>query len=130
MLMNHSWAKGIFATTLVVEDLEAAKKFYQEVFELPIDFETPNSAVFNFGNTLINLLRVTEAPELVKPAKVARPEASSRAVFTIHFEDVDDMCEKLTKRGVELLKGPMDRPWGIRTASFRDPNSRIWEIAK
>jgi lactoylglutathione lyase len=24
----------------------------------------------------------------------------------------------------------MDRPWGIRTASFRDPTGNIWEIAK
>jgi uncharacterized glyoxalase superfamily protein PhnB len=24
----------------------------------------------------------------------------------------------------------MDRPWGIRTASFRDPGGHIWEIAQ
>ena len=40
------------------------------------------------------------------------------------------MCETLQARGVELLNGPMDRPWGIRTASFRDPGGYIWEIAK
>jgi predicted enzyme related to lactoylglutathione lyase len=126
----NSWAKGIFATTLFVEDLEAAKKFYQEVFELPIDFETPDSAVFNFGNTLINILKVSEAPELVNPAKVAKPEDGTRAVFTIQVDDIDAMCEKLSKRGVKLLNGPMDRPWGIRTASFCDPAGHIWEIAK
>ena len=26
--------------------------------------------------------------------------------------------------------GPVDRPWGIRTASFRDPGGHIWEIAR
>jgi lactoylglutathione lyase len=31
---------------------------------------------------------------------------------------------------VELLNGPMDRPWGIRTASFLDPGGHIWEIAQ
>jgi lactoylglutathione lyase len=31
---------------------------------------------------------------------------------------------------VQLLNGPMDRPWGVRTASFRDPGGHIWEIAK
>jgi lactoylglutathione lyase len=125
-----SWAKNIFAITLVVEDLEAAKKFYQEVFELSIDFEDPNSAVFNFGNTLINLLRVSEAPELINPAKVANPKDGSRMVFTIQVDDVDAMCAELAKRGVTLLNGPMDRPWGIRTASFQDPAGYIWEIAK
>ena len=63
----NSWVKSIFATTLAVEDLESTKKFYQEIFELPIDFEDPSSAVFNFGNTLINLLKITEAPELILP---------------------------------------------------------------
>jgi hypothetical protein len=30
---------------------------------------------------------------------------------------------------MELLNGPMNRPWGVRTASFTDPNGLIWEIA-
>ena len=32
---------------------------------------------------------------------------------------------RLVSRGVELLNGPMDRPWGIRTASFRDPRAHL-----
>ena len=124
-----SWAKSIFAITLFVEDLEAAKAYYQKVFNLPVVFEDLNSAVFEFGSTLINLLRITEAKELVEPATVASREAGSRSVFTIHVDDVDAMCVKLTARGVTLLNGPMDRPWGIRTASFRDPGGHIWEIA-
>ncbi len=49
--------------------------------------------------------------------------------FTIEVDDVDAMCAELSRRGVELLNGPMDRPWGIRTACFRDPAGYIWEIA-
>jgi catechol 2,3-dioxygenase-like lactoylglutathione lyase family enzyme len=124
-----SWPKGISNITLFVEDLPATKQFYQEVFGLPIHFEDPDSAVFNFGNTLINLLNVTEAPDLIGPAKVADPDAGSRFQFTIDVDDVDAMCAELAKRGVELLNGPIDRPWGIRTASFRDPAGHIWEIA-
>ena len=93
-------------------------------------FEDNNSAVFNFGDTLVNLLKITEAQELVEPAKVANREAGSRFVFTITVDDVDAMCAELTARGVKLLNGPMDRPWGIRTASFVDPGGYIWEIAK
>jgi len=125
-----SWVAGIDAITLFVEDLEAAKKFYLNVFELPVVFEDDDSAVFKFGNTLINLLKITEAGELVEPAMVASRNAGSRFVFTINVEDVDAMCAKLSARGVELLNGPMDRPWGIRTASFQDPSGHIWEIAK
>ena len=124
------WPKGIAAITLFVDDLKAAKQFYMKVFGLAVIFEDDNSTVFKFGNTLINLLKTTAAGELIEPAKVATREAGSRFVFTIDVDDVDAMCAELTACGVELLNGPMDRPWGIRTASFIDPGGHIWEIAK
>ena len=126
----NPWPKGISAITLFVEDLESAKQFYGKVFGLPVVFEDNNSTVFKFGDTLVNLLKITEAKELVDPAKVANQESGSRFVFTITVDDVDAMCAELTARGVKLLNGPMDRPWGIRTASFVDPGGYIWEIAK
>lgn len=125
-----SWPKGIFAITLFTEDLEQAKEFYQNAFGLPIDFEDSNSAVFKFGSTLINLLKISEANDLIQPAKVANRESGARYMFTISVEDVDAMCAELASRGVKLLNGPMDRPWGVRTASFMDPAGHIWEIAK
>jgi catechol 2,3-dioxygenase-like lactoylglutathione lyase family enzyme len=125
-----SWPSGIGAITLFVEDLPEARRFYQEVFGLPIAFEDEHSAVFNFGNTIINLLKTTAAHELIEPAVVADRESGSRLQFTVEVDDVDTMCAELAARGVELLNGPMDRPWGIRTASFRDPGGHIWEIAK
>ena len=127
---TNAWPRGIFAITLFTENLEQAKEFYQNVFGLPIDFEDSNSAVFRFGGTLVNLLKITEAKGLIEPAKVANRESGARYVFTISVEDVDVMCAELVRRGVKLLNGPMDRPWGIRTASFMDPAGHIWEIAK
>jgi catechol 2,3-dioxygenase-like lactoylglutathione lyase family enzyme len=126
----QSWPGGISAITLFVEDLAGAKRFYGEVFGLQVMYEDNDSAVFRFANTLINLLKATAARELIGPAGVASPEAGARMQFTIDVEDVDAMCAELASRGVELLNGPMDRPWGIRTASFRDPGGHIWEIAK
>ena len=93
-------------------------------------FEDADSAVFNFGNTIVNLLKVAAATELVEPASVAGPDAGARGQFTLEVDDVDAMCAELTRRGAELLNGPMDRPWGVRTASFRDPGGHIWEIAR
>jgi catechol 2,3-dioxygenase-like lactoylglutathione lyase family enzyme len=124
------WPKGIGAITLFVEELEATKRFYREVFGLPVAFEGDTSAVFEFGNTIINLLDATMAPELIESAVVANPETGSRIQLTIQVDDVDAICAELARRGVELLNGPMDRPWGIRTASFRDPGGHIWEIAR
>jgi catechol 2,3-dioxygenase-like lactoylglutathione lyase family enzyme len=124
-----AWPGGIAAITLFVEDLAAAKRFYSDVFQLPVHYEDDNSAVFKFGDTLVNLLKASEAPALVAPATVATPDAGVRFQFTLGVDDVDAMVDELKSRGVELLNGPMDRPWGIRTASFRDPGGHIWEVA-
>lgn len=124
------WPGKISALTLFVEDLQATKRFYRDVFRLPVTYEDDDSAVFDFGNTIINLLRSTAAHELIGPARVAAPDAGSRLQLTLPVADVDAMCKELTARGVTLLNGPMDRPWGIRTASFKDPGGHIWEIAQ
>ncbi|HUK96189.1 MAG TPA: VOC family protein [Gaiellaceae bacterium] len=124
-----TWPGAIAAITLFVEDLAAAKRFYGDAFGLPVHYEDDNSAVFLFGGTMVNLLDAGEAPSLVAPAAVASPEAGVRFQFTLGVDDVDATCADLRARGVELLNGPIDRPWGIRTASFRDPGGHIWEIA-
>ncbi len=125
-----SWPGPISAITLFVEDLDVTKGFYQRVFGLPVVFEDPESAVFRFGSTLINLLRITAADGLIEPATVAPREAGARYQFTLDVDDVDEMAAELQRRGVELINGPMDRPWGVRTACFADPAGHIWEIAR
>jgi catechol 2,3-dioxygenase-like lactoylglutathione lyase family enzyme len=121
---------SISAITLFVEDLDAARAFYETAFGLPVHFGDPQSAVFKFGDTFINLLVEPAVPELISPAVSAPRRAGSRVVLTLVVDDVDETCVGLVDRGIELLNGPMDRPWGIRTASFIDPNGYIWEIAE
>ena len=124
-----AWINGIDAITLFVEDLEASKAFYGSVFDRRVMFEDDDSAVFNFESSVVNLLKTSKVSELIEPAQMAPRDAGSRVVFTLGVDDVDRMCADLGSRGVELLNGPMDRPWGVRTASFRDPDGYVWEIA-
>jgi catechol 2,3-dioxygenase-like lactoylglutathione lyase family enzyme len=123
------WPQAINAITLFVEDVAAAREFYGRVFGLPVHYQDEASVVFAFGTTLVNLLAVGEAPELVAPAPAGSAADGVRFVLTVNVPDVDATCEELRRRGVELLNGPIDRPWGIRTASFRDPGGHVWEIA-
>ena len=123
------WPGNISAITLFADDLTEARQFYIDVFELPVHFEDDSSVVFSFGNTLINLLATREAPDLIAPARVAEAEAGARSQFTLDVEDVDATAAELVGKGVTLINGPLDRPWGIRTAAFADPTGTIWEIA-
>jgi len=127
--MNAS-PKNIDAITLFVEDLGRSKSFYQDVFDLPVIFEDESSAVFKFANTLINLLEIAAAHDLIQPGVVAGPTAGSRFQLTIPVDDVDTACAELKARGVELMNGPIDRVWGVRTACFADPGGHIWEFAQ
>ena len=58
-----------------------------------------------------------------------RRGAGARLGFIVEVEDVDSRAGQLTAAGVKLLNGPVDRPWGPRTASFADLDGYIWEIA-
>lgn len=130
MTQDTPWTGTITAITLFAENLEETKAFYRRVFELPVFFEGATSVVFKFGPTMINLLQIGQADELVSPASVASGQGGARAVYTLSVDDVDAKCAELETKGVTLLNGPMDRPWGIRTASFKDPAGNIWEIAR
>ena len=122
--------KGLGAITLFVEDLERSRSFYQDVFGLQMIYEDEDSAAFDFGNTIINLLSIPAARALIEPAAVAGREAGSRFQLTIWVDDADAACAELDARGVALLSGPMNREWGKRTATFTDPAGNIWEIAQ
>ncbi|MFY9580116.1 MAG: VOC family protein [Gaiellaceae bacterium] len=122
--------KSVGAITLFVEDPQRSKTFYQDIFDLPAIYEDDDSAGFKFENTIVNLLRTPAARDLIAPAAVATREAGSRFQLTIWVDDADAICAELATRGVELLNGPMNREWGMRTASFTDPDGHIWEIAQ
>lgn len=120
---------AVGAITLFVEDKQRAGEFYARVFALPPLFEDDNSVAFKLDNLIVNLLARSEADELIAPAPVGAPEDGSRFQLTIWVEDADSACAELARRGVELLNGPLDRSWGVRTAAFADPDGHVWEVA-
>jgi lactoylglutathione lyase len=123
-------AKGIGAITLFVADPQRSKEFYARAFDLPVVYEDDVAATLKMGNLLLNLLKISEAAELIEPAKVGTSAEGSRFQLTIWVEDADAESASLTAKGVALLNGPMDRPWGVRTAAFADPDGHAWEIAQ
>src|SRR5580765_6421048 len=118
------------AITMFIEDPKRSKAFYEKVFDAPAVYEDDNAVAFKFENTVINLLARREAHELVQPAPVASGDAGSSFQLTIWVDDADAACAELANRGVELLNGPQDRPWKMRTAAFADPDGYVWEVAQ
>ena len=133
-LQERLAAKGLFddelfAITLVAHDLAASTEFYGEKLGLQQVFSDDVSAVYVCGKTMINVLAGSAAVELVEPASVSSFGSGVGAVYTLRVADVDAAAAALEAAGVKLLSGPIDRPWGVRTASFQDPSGHTWELA-
>jgi catechol 2,3-dioxygenase-like lactoylglutathione lyase family enzyme len=121
--------KSVGAITMFVDDPKRSKEFYARVFDVSPVYEDDDAVAFEFENQVVNLLAERAAGELVEPTPVASREAGSRFQLTIWVEDADAVGEQLAAAGVELLNGPQDREWGMRTAAFADPDGHVWEVA-
>ena len=122
-------ARTLDAITLFVEDPQRSKAFYRRVFDVEPIFEDETSVAFGLDNFVLNLLVRSNGDELISPAAVAPAGAGAQAQLTIGVEDADAASAALVAQGIPLLNGPMDRPWGVRTAAFADPDGHVWEIA-
>lgn len=121
--------RNVSAITMFVEEPTRSKAFYELVFGARVVHQDGHSVALAFDGLIVNLLVRSEAAGLLEPAPVAPADAGSGVLLTVDVEDVDDACTALAERGVVLLNGPQDRPWGIRTAAFADPDGHVWEIA-
>ena len=124
------WSSGLFAVTIYAEDLAVSRKFYGEMLQMEEIFSNHDSVVYQMGSACLNVLMKENAPELVEPLPIAPSSAGSRSLLTVTVDDVDAAYAALVARGVVFLNGPLDRPWGMRTAAFADPSGHCWELAQ
>ena len=129
MTMNAA-VGGLGALTLFVEDVLEVRAFYSDVLQLQEVFRDDVSTVFELGGTMLNVLEVAAAAEVVAPAQPVAVGDAPQMLLSLWVQDVDAACRELQERGVVLLNGPVDRAWGKRTAAFRDPGGAVWEIAQ
>lgn len=122
---------GLTLINLFVEDLPSAKAFYEDVFGLESAFDSgDDGAAYKLGNVIVNLLTVPAAQRQIAPATVASRESGSRVQLAIVVEDIDAWCTELVAKGITLINGPVNQPWGMRTACFADPAGHNWEFAQ
>lgn len=125
-----STLSAVEVITLFVQDIKISRAFYDKVFARPVVYEDDVSFVLKFEDLMVNCLQVKEAHELVEPRQSSTAADQSHVLLTIRVEDADATCSTLRDLGVQLVNGPIDRPWGRRTATFADPSGHVWEIAQ
>ena len=130
----------IHVLTLGVGDLERALAFYRALgFEssgvIGTQFEgdeaTPAGAAAMFELRGGLLLMLYPRSELAKDANV--PLGPATGPFSIgHFvaskDEVDAVLARAEEAGATLTDEAHERPWGIYSGYFRDPDGHLWEI--
>ena len=132
----------IHIVTLAVADLERAHAFYRDGLglesrgvigtEFAGDAVNPAGAIALFelqGGLLLSLYPRTE---LVKDANVALGPPKTGEFSIGHAvasrAEVDALLSQAEAAGATLTDRAHDRPWGIYSGYFRDPDGHLWEV--
>jgi catechol 2,3-dioxygenase-like lactoylglutathione lyase family enzyme len=132
----------IHVVTLAVADLDRALAFYREGLgfqsegligtEFKGDENTPDgtTAVFHLDGGL--MLSIYPRSELAKDALVTLTPAKSGEFSIGHAvasrAEVDEIISQAEVAGAVITERPHDRPWGIYSGYFRDPDGHLWEV--
>jgi catechol 2,3-dioxygenase-like lactoylglutathione lyase family enzyme len=132
----------IHVLTLAVTDLERALAFYRDGLglrspgvvgtEFSGDSTTPAGAVAMFELDGGFMLALYPRTELAKDANVpvGAPKTGEFSIGHIveGRADVDRVLVQAEAAGATLTDQAHDRPWGIYSGYFRDPDGHLWEI--
>jgi uncharacterized protein len=130
----------VHVVTLAVEDLERSLAFYRRLglpsdgviaSEFPGDEEMAAGAIAVFQLQGL-LLAVFPRRELAKDAKVPIASPGS-GLFSIGHavgsrEEVDALLESAEAAGATVTVRAYDRPFGVYSGYFQDPDGHLWEI--
>lgn len=111
-----------------VEDLERAVAFYRDVLGVEHRFSDEAYAEFSSGSTKLAFFPRSRVVELLGREAPSGGSPEGEVVFLV--DDVDGEARRLREAGVEILTGPVDRPWGHRTIHLLDPDGLVVELAQ
>jgi catechol 2,3-dioxygenase-like lactoylglutathione lyase family enzyme len=111
---------GVVEIARFTDDVDAVKRFYADVANVPPDAEWPGGAVFALGGVKL----------LVHERAVGMEDGPpNEDHFAVGVTNLDATCEDLVSRGYAFLLEPRDYPWG-RSAYLRDPDGRLLELSQ
>jgi uncharacterized protein len=78
------------------------------------------------------ILALYPRSELAKDAQIPQGPAQSGEFSIGHIvgsrADVDALLAQAEAAGATITDEPHDRPWGIYSGYFRDPDGHLWEV--
>jgi catechol 2,3-dioxygenase-like lactoylglutathione lyase family enzyme len=96
------------------------------------DGEHPGGAAVMFELQGGLILALYGRNDLAKDADIRLGPSSSGEFSIGHLvasrDEVETTLARAITAGAESLAAPHDRPWGIDSAYFRDPDGHLWEI--
>jgi lactoylglutathione lyase len=112
---------------LYVGDLDRAISFYRDVIGLPFKFSEAGYAEFATEGAKFALYDRAGLQTLI-----GREGTDGETTMEVAFlvDDVDGEARRLRAAGVDVLSGPVDRPWGQRTFHLLDPDGHVVELAQ
>ena len=131
----------VHVITLAVQDLERALRFYRDGMGLTSgrivgtewtdEVTGANGAIAMFELDGGLILSLYPRSDLAKDAgiRAGRPRSGefSLAQLVRSREEVDQLLRTAKSAGATVTP-PHDRPWGIYSGYFRDPDGHLWEI--
>ena len=118
--------KAVDYTVIFVRDMDAMRRFYEDVMELALARElSAGWREYQLGGNTLALARPSRT---AGDAPVPAGTASLQLAFKVPVADVDRCAEELTQKGVAMLSPPTNLPFGHRALFFRDPDGNLLEI--
>jgi catechol 2,3-dioxygenase-like lactoylglutathione lyase family enzyme len=128
--------------TLAVADLDRALSFYRDGLGLESegviateyvgDESTPAGATALFklrGGLIMSIYpRIDLAKDADVPLGPPKTGEFSIGHLVSSREEVDNLLARAQSAGAVPTNRPHDRPWGIYSGYFRDPDGHLWEV--
>ncbi len=118
--------RSIDYTVVYARQMDAMRQFYEKTMGFSLHrVLSPQWIEFRVGS---NILALAANGGRFKDPAPPIGALSLQLAFRVSPAEVATCAAVLVERGVEILDGPTDQPFGHRTLFFRDPDGNVLEI--
>ena len=108
---------------VITDDVARLAGFYEKATGVEPTWYTEDFAELRTAHATLAIGSTRTVP-LFAPG-VARPADNHTVIIEFLVDDVDDVHQKLTASGTDLVSEPTTMPWGNRSLLVRDPDGTL-----